>query len=236
MHRSRQCFVDWLEREWEMKWSRAGGAMKSDDLLGRSFKDQYDGYYQGQDDLSEKRALAASDSFSHIRSLLGGDRFEKLIDVGAGEGSLLACIDASAPAAALYAVEISDSGLAAIRGRALGRLVEARLFDGYHIPYPDKTFDLATAIHVLEHIEHERLFIAELRRIARRIVIEVPLENGFRIERAIAAGSPFGHINYYTPEVFLNLLRTSGLRILGAKVTRPRRDTNSSSPGARRGS
>jgi hypothetical protein len=193
--------------------------MSTDDLLGRAFKARYDEYYGGSEQLSKKRALAASDSYAHMRSVMGADSFETLIDVGAGEGSLLACIDAAPTQAKLYAVEISESGVAAIKKRGLGSLVEVKIFDGYRIPYPDKAFDVATAIHVLEHVEHERLFLAELKRIARRVVVEVPLENGFRIARSIELSSKYGHINYYTPEVFLNILRTSGLKILATKVT-----------------
>lgn len=187
------------------------------ELLGEHLKQQYDDYY-GDAALAQKRALAARDSVAHMAALVDLRSIGTLLDVGAGEGSFLARLGEECPTARLFAVEISESGLAQIRKRDLRGLGEAKLFDGYKIPYPDKSFDVATAIHVLEHVEHERLFLTELRRVARRVVIEVPLENGLRVERSIRISAPYGHINYYNPEVFLNLVRTSGFTVLGSSV------------------
>jgi SAM-dependent methyltransferase len=183
--------------------------MNQDTLLGEGYKAMYDGYYDPA--ISQKRAIAAEDTFSHLCEVAGTRGFESVLDVGAGEGSLLARMQAESFGLHLYAVEISTSGLEATRSRQLTRLVDAQLFDGYHIPYPDKYFDLAISIHVLEHVEHERLLLAELKRVARHVAIEVPLEGGFRVERSIGKGGPYGHINFYTPSTFLNLLRTTGL-------------------------
>lgn len=191
--------------------------MSAEHLLSDEYKNKYEGYYR--QDLTRKRQIAAADAFSHICNLVGTSVPGKVIDVGAGEGSLLTCMCKQNFANQLYAVEISGSGLDAIRARGLETLVDARLFDGYRIPYPDKYFDLAISSHVLEHVEHERLLLRELKRVARHVFLEVPLENGFSIEKAIKVGNPFGHINFYTPETFLNLLNTSGLKPLLSKVT-----------------
>ncbi|SRR5579871_5558732 len=184
--------------------------MLDNELLGDKYKALYEGYYDAT--VAQKREIAAIDSFSHIRKIVGPDEFNRVLDVGAGEGSLLSCMQSEGFGAHLYAVEISESGLDAIRSRRLSRLVEAQLFDGYHIPYPDKFFDLAISAHVLEHVEHERLFLAELKRVAKKVAIEVPLEDGFRIKSAVVGGERFGHINFYNPSTVLGLLKTSGLK------------------------
>lgn len=183
--------------------------MRDDQLLGDKYKALYEKYYGG--DVAQKREIAARDSFSHINEIVVPSKFNRVLDVGAGEGSLLSCMQIENFGAHLYAVEISQSGLEAIASRKLSRLVEAQLFDGYHISYPDKFFDLAISAHVLEHVEHERLFLTELKRIAKKIAIEVPLEDGFRVERAVAGGERLGHINFYNPATVLGLLKTSGL-------------------------
>ena len=190
--------------------------MFDDNLLGNRYKDLYEKYYDGA--VAQKREIAAIDSFSHIRKLVEPNIFNRVLDVGAGEGSLLSCMQFEDFGAHLYAVEISQSGLEAIATRRLSRLVEAQLFDGYHIPYPDKFFDLAISAHVLEHVEHERLFLAELKRVAKKVAIEVPLENGFRIEGAVSGGERLGHINFYNSSTLLGLLKTSGLKPSSWKV------------------
>lgn len=186
-------------------------------LLGERYDGLYKRYYDSGT-VTAKRGMSARDALQHIRSIVGPDSFNRVVDVGAGEGSLLQILDDSKFARELYALEISPSGLQAIRARNLNSLVDAKPFDGYEIPYDDKFFDLAILCHVLEHVEHERILLRELRRVARRIVIEVPLEHGFRIGRKIAISSRYGHINYYLPETALNLLATSGLRVLRSQI------------------
>jgi ubiquinone/menaquinone biosynthesis C-methylase UbiE len=186
-------------------------------LVGEPYQALYKNYYaDGQ--VAEKRLLSARDALCHIKTFTGEEHFRRVVDVGAGEGSLLQLLDASSMADQLYALEISESGQHAVLDRRLASLVECKSFDGYTIPYPDQFFDLAISIHVMEHVEHERLMLRELRRVARRIVIEVPLEDGLRVERSIAISGPYGHINFYSPPTFLNLLRTTGFRVLGSRV------------------
>src|SRR6185437_10346982 len=196
--------------------------MSDDNFLSDKYKAMYDLYYDENARVAEKRAIAAVDVFSHLCDVLGSRKFDSVLDVGAGEGSLLAIMQAEEFGSRLYACEISASGLEDIRSRQLTRLVDIHLFDGYRIPYPDKHFDLVTCCHVLEHVEHERLLLAELKRVAKHIALEVPLENGIRLERSLErnvdAMDPFGHINFYNRTTFVNLLRTAGVRPTKWKV------------------
>jgi hypothetical protein len=187
--------------------------------ISEEYRALYAGYYADpRGGLATKRTLAAADSLQHMRQLLGDYNPDAIIDVGAGNGSVLEALQHSGLGSRLTAVEISESGIAEIKARQLPRLVDVQIFNGYQIPYGDGAFDLAIAIHVLEHVEHERVLLQELQRVARRIIVEVPLENGLRAGRAIRAGRPNGHINYYTPETFINLLETAGLRVLDHAV------------------
>lgn len=160
-----------------------------------------------------KRGLAAVDSVSHIRALVG-ERLGSVLDVGAGNGVVLERLSQQMMFDSACALEISPSGLSAIRGRGIKGLLRSETFDGYAIPVTDDEFDTAICIHVIEHVEHERQFIRELGRTAKRIFIEVPLEGGLRgrINRL------HGHINYYTPPYFLNLLETSGMKPVAWRI------------------
>jgi hypothetical protein len=80
--------------------------------------------------------------------------FPRVLEVGAGEGAILLHLDAWPQKRELYAVEISNSGVSMIQSRKLPPVVEAKHFDGYHVPYPDKFVDLAILSHVLEHVEY----------------------------------------------------------------------------------
>jgi SAM-dependent methyltransferase len=184
-------------------------------LQSQELHDLYDTYYT--DAVAKKRAIAAIQSVDHLEALAGGN-LGSVVDVGSGEGAVLQELDRRGSAKTIDAVEISASGIERINSRHLTSLRSVKSFDGYTIPFPDKAFDTAIAIHVLEHVEHERLFLREMARVAHRVYIEVPLEHTARLERSIAAGRPFGHINHYNHARFLNLLETSGLVVQRSQV------------------
>jgi len=179
--------------------------------------DMYDGYYSdGQ--VQVKREITARQTVKHIEAMLGTRGFRNLIDVGAGDGAVLAEIDRSRIADVTHAVEISTSGCDAIRSRTLNRIRSVQQFDGYRIEAADQAFAAGIAIHVLEHVEHEREFLAEIGRVCERFYVEVPLELTLRTDRSIAMSGPYGHINFYTPTTFRNLLLTSGLQVEDLRV------------------
>src|SRR5665213_3628328 len=182
---------------------------------GAELRDFYDGYYN--DAVAAKRTIAATQSVDHLEQL-GGRSLGRRLDIGAGDGAILQEIERRGIASSMEAVEISSSGIERVASRHLSTLGAIQSFDGYRLPFEDQSFDTAIAIHVLEHVEHERLFLNELRRVARRIFVEVPLEHTFRLQHSIAAGRPFGHINHYTFDRFLNLLETCGLAPVATSI------------------
>jgi ubiquinone/menaquinone biosynthesis C-methylase UbiE len=189
-------------------------------LISNSIQKMYDEYYEKDDNLFRKRELTAIQTLDHVKSVLSipNEKLNRVIDVGSGEGSFLQQLSCVNMANELYGVEISDSGVETVRNKKINGLADIQKFDGYHVPYEDNFFDLAFSIHVLEHVEHERLFLNELKRIAKRIIIEVPLEHTFTIKKSIKQGRPHGHINFYTVETFKNLLETCGFNCLKLQV------------------
>src|SRR6266850_4496251 len=135
----------------------------------------YDQYYR--DDLSEWRGMGAIDKAFNIRSLCTSPVPSSVLDIGAGEGSVLQRLADSGFGQRHFALDISASGVERIRNRKIPTLVECREFDGYTVPYPDATFDLAILSHVLEHVEHPRLLLNEAARVADFVFVEVPLEH-----------------------------------------------------------
>lgn len=182
--------------------------------ISQDLADMYDVYYSSHMLVERKRQLASIDSVGHMVELMGTD-FGDLVDVGAGNGAVLQQIWERSLAKTVSALEVSSTGIEKIRARTNLPIRYLTKYDGYKMPFEDNQFDTAISVHVIEHIEHERLFLQEIGRISRRVFIEVPLEGGFRgrINRS------FGHINYYSPMTFINLIETSGLRIVDYRVT-----------------
>lgn len=186
--------------------------MKSSTAIEELYKNYYD------DEVGRKRAVAARQTVSHITSMVRESPVKRLLDIGAGDGAVLAELQHSKIAGEYYAYEISDSGLQAIQARQVPQLIWARRFNGYRIEAGDQEFDLGITAHVLEHVEHERAFLRESARVSKLLYVEVPLELTVSITRAISYGPSFGHINFYTPETFRNLLVTSGLEIVDSAI------------------
>lgn len=179
--------------------------------------ESYDNFYTGSE--SRWRMLCAKAKAQNLIEVCKENRFQKVLEVGAGDGSILHYLNQSGFSPELYALEISQSGVELIKNRNLRNLVDVQVFDGYKIPYPDDSFDLVILSHVLEHVEHERLLIRELKRVARFIAIEVPLDYRFGVDLRIKHFLSYGHINIYTPTLIRFLLQTEGLTIKSEKTS-----------------
>jgi ubiquinone/menaquinone biosynthesis C-methylase UbiE len=179
--------------------------------IERELQAGYENYY-GDANLDLKRKISAEMSKDHVMSLVGRGPFSKVVDIGAGQGSLVELLAESKFADSITALEISTTGVDAISRKRLPTVNILR-FDGYTMPGGDKEFDLALCMHVLEHVEHERAFLREIKRIAKRLVIEVPLDLTAGLARKLPLCRAQGHINLYTAATFRNILTTSGLSV-----------------------
>jgi ubiquinone/menaquinone biosynthesis C-methylase UbiE len=175
----------------------------------------YDGYFADprEEEWYNVCALAKADNAMQMCAELP---HATLLDIGAGNGSVLQNIAQRGFAREYYALEISAGGLKSIQAKNIPGLVECRAFDGYHIPYPDNRFDVAVLSHVVEHVEHPRMLLTEAARVARHVYVEVPLEltlfnRGLRRDWVLDST---GHINYYNRHLIRLLVQTCGLRVL----------------------
>lgn len=182
------------------------------------FKANYGDYYE--QGASEWRWLGALDKANNLVSLCSALPHSSILEIGAGEGSILKRLSDTGFGGKLYALEISPTGVEAINKRGIPRLVECLLFDGYRIPYDDHKFDLAILSHVLEHVEYPRRLIHEAARIAEHVFVEVPLEDTMRLKPDFVVDK-VGHINFYSARTIRRLMQTCGLDVLHQTVTNP---------------
>lgn len=107
--------------------------------MNTHLQSNYIDYYKNGD--SEWRRLGAIDKVYNIQSLCKNLTINSVIEIGAGEGSILKRLSDMDFAQELYALEISPTGVATIKNKAIPHLIECSLFDGYNIPYDDKNFN-----------------------------------------------------------------------------------------------
>ncbi|MGN7205286.1 class I SAM-dependent methyltransferase [Pedobacter sp. SAFR-022] len=186
-------------------------------MLSEDVKSAYNDFYKSSDEAW--RMLGAKAKARNIMEVCRSINPEKILEVGAGDGSILHFLDAANFGKEIYALEIADTGVERIKLRKLKNLRAVQSFDGYKIPYPNQHFDLVILAHVLEHVEHERMLLRELNRVARYVVIEVPLDYRFGVDRRMKHFLNYGHINMYTPTLLRFLLQTEGLEIIADQTS-----------------
>lgn len=189
-----------------------------DSAISEKLKKNYESYYEDGD--SEWRRIGAINKAENIVSLCSGLPKRSILEIGAGEGSILKRLAEMDFGDELYAIEISPSGVETIKNKRISRLVECSTFDGYHVPYENDRFDIVIMSHVIEHVEHPRQLLYEAARVAKYVFIEVPLEDTVRLPNDFVFNE-VGHINFYTPRSIRNLVQSCDLKVLGELVINP---------------
>lgn len=100
-----------------------------------------------------------------------GPRPLRVLDVGCGTGANLEMLGEFGTA---EGVDVSEEALAFCRARGLTRV---KVGPAEQLPYPNETFDLVTALDVVEHLDDDVLGLREMRRVLRtggRALLFVP--------------------------------------------------------------
>lgn len=160
------------------------------------------------------REIGAKYKVRHIQTVTAGKHFERILEVGAGDGAVLAQLEKIDIANRLAAVEISQEGITHIQNRKLTKLDDLQLFDGYRLAYPDQYFEAVVCTHVIEHVEHPRLLLREIKRVSKYQIFEIPIDFSSKIDKKTSHFLGYGHINIYTPALFRFLLLSEGFEIL----------------------
>jgi SAM-dependent methyltransferase len=101
----------------------------------------------------EWRELSGAVKAENIITIAHDLPIRTILDVGCGTGAVLAHLAKVNFGEHYYALDISQYAISIVNRRSdIPKLVEAKVFDGLHIPYDNKKFDLAILSHVVEHV------------------------------------------------------------------------------------
>jgi len=191
--------------------------------------DDYARYYEdhyGSPEQTRWRELGARDKAENVIALWARTRESaapRVIDIGCGEGALIAELGRRGFGASFTGVEISPSGVEAARRREFARPTSIELYGGERIGAADRAYDLAVLSHVVEHAESPRALLREAARVARYVCVEVPLEYNWRLPRDFT-WNQLGHVNFYDPKLLRQLVQSIGAQVLAERVTCPCRE------------
>jgi 2-polyprenyl-3-methyl-5-hydroxy-6-metoxy-1,4-benzoquinol methylase len=157
------------------------------------------------------RKLALYDHVSFIRRAAGKQSPVDLLDVGCGTGTLLGLLQEHGFRTA--GVDLSEDAARLAEARSGVRVVAGSLGGA---GFPDRSFDVVTLFHVMEHVTNPRQLLAEVSRILKPdgvIVLQVPNIDSwqFRVFRGRWYGLDIPrHVIDYSQGSIWKLLTDSG--------------------------
>lgn len=168
--------------------------------------------------LGRWRSLGAESKFLHVARLCrrAALRPVTVVEVGCGDGALLAAMSAGGVGDRFDGFELSEPAARIAAGRSIPGVGRIETYDGARVPADDRSYDLAVVSHVLEHVEDPPALLAEAARLAEHVLVEVPLERNRSAERPAkrAEARSIGHIQYFDREAVRALAAGAGLRVV----------------------
>jgi SAM-dependent methyltransferase len=164
---------------------------------------------------SQWRQLSAVAKADHVAALstqlAAGPA--RVLDIGCGDGALIARLASIRPQWSFSGVEIAERAVAIARARCPD--ADICLYDGHSLPYEAGAFRIGILSHVLEHVADPVGVLREAARVAQSVIVEVPLEanvSTFRESKKQIARD-VGHIQRFSRRELRRLAAAAGLRV-----------------------
>jgi len=123
-----------------------------------SIREIYDEIYLHHEDVWIDQGRAGDFQRYFSKLVAGNVNHQRLLEIGCGEGSLLAAL----PATQKFGIDPSIYALRRARERSGANYAIARC---EQLPFPSGTFDVVVAVGVMEHFEKIDAAISEVRRV-----------------------------------------------------------------------
>lgn len=189
--------------------------MPVEDELARFYEEAYS-MESGKGDLYGRwRALGAIGKATHVEALCeqAGLRPRRVVEIGCGDGALLAELSHRGLGEMLRGFEISRAAAAIAAQRP--EILAAEVFDGARIPAAAGEQDLAILSHVMEHVPDPASLLAEAARVAPAVILEVPLEDNLSARRSSKRvhAAEVGHLQRFSRDQVRAVVAQAGLTV-----------------------
>ena len=115
--------------------------------------------------LTPKSYEELSDRHRKVLEILSRYRFERILDVGCGDGNFTALVGKACGAKEVYGVDISEKGVEMAKKKGIKAFkVDV---DEERLPFDDTYFDVVTALEVIEHLFDPDHFLEEVYRVLK---------------------------------------------------------------------
>lgn len=140
-----------------------------------------------------------------INFLLEDDRVTKkteILDIGCAEGLFLKRLGEKIDSKHLYGVDISEKAIDHLN--TYYNNISGYVEDFHNLSFSNKSFDIITCNHTLEHSPNPEQVLSEIYRLLKKngiVLIEVPIEGK---EKEVGKGG--GHYCSFTDDSFIELV------------------------------
>jgi SAM-dependent methyltransferase len=182
-------------------------------------RDVYEEQYAAEGDDARRygawRELCAAGKADHVAKLVRSlpQPPRTIAEVGCGDGVLLTQLARRGLGERRDGFDISERAASFAATRP--EVDSAQRFDGHTLPVPDASYDLGLLSHVLEHVPDPLPLLRETARVARAVIVEVPLEDNLSASRASAQAGrdAIGHLHRFSRADVATLAHDAGLTI-----------------------
>ncbi len=168
------------------------------------------------------RTLSAGPKAEHVVALCrrAGVAPASVVDIGCGDGAMLTALAARGFGSRRVGYELSRTAVDIARDQP--GVDAAHAYDGARLPEDDGAFDLAVLSHVIEHVPEPATTLREASRVARAVVVEVPLERNASASRPAkrAHAEEIGHLHSFDRAAVDRFVADAGCRVL-ARLSDP---------------
>jgi SAM-dependent methyltransferase len=161
-----------------------------------------------------------------------------VLDVGSGMGEAKRFADTLSRSPTWSAIEVNPARAAACLRLGYAAVNSAIDLERDPLPYPDETFDVVVASHVLEHLENGAVVLRECVRVLKKggaVLVGVPMHLGpiaalARLRYRVRGRKPHGHCQFFSMRSLRRFLsgfavkRIWGFRVFSARRQLPLED------------
>lgn len=151
--------------------------------------------------------------YRSIQSLLPGTQIKTAFDAGCGDGHLCSYLKG-------IGMDLSRKRLL----HAASNYPECKFLQGsiYKLPFKENSFEIVTAIEIIEHLKDPLASVKELTRVSKEyVLIQVPYNEIIQEEtcpHCLKPMYPRGHIQSFDEKRLLSLCEECGLKIVKMDV------------------
>ena len=120
----------------------------------------YDSIYGKERNVWQSQGRTTPEFVNYFSSLLGQRKGARFLEIGCGEGFLLASLSVGEK----FAVDVSIEAIKAAQTRTEGHFSVAL---AERLPFPDEYFDLVASVGVMEHFLNDKAATREIKRILK---------------------------------------------------------------------